>query len=121
VPKFALLIYTDESGQASASQEQMAQVMKEYNEYTEAITAEGINKGGEALQPTATAKSVQVRDGERLVSDGPFAETKEQLGGFYIVECETEDQALGAAARLPGSKWGTVEVRPVWEIPEQPA
>ena len=118
MPKFALLIYSDESQAATASEEDQAQVMKEYTEYTEAITREGINRAGEALQPTPTAKSVQVRDGERLVSDGPFAETKEQLGGFYIVECDTEEQALDAAARLPGSKWGTVEVRPVWEFPE---
>ena len=118
MPKFALLIYTDESQAATASEEDQAQVTKEYTEYTAAITSEGINKGGEALQPTATAKSVQVRDGERMVSDGPFAETNEQLGGFYLVECATEEQAIDAAARLPGSKWGTVEVRPVWEFPE---
>jgi hypothetical protein len=118
VPKFALLIYSDESQAATASQEQQAQVMQEYIEYTAAITQEGINKAGEALHPTPAAKSVQVRGGERLVSDGPFAETKEQLGGFYIVEVDTEEQAIDAAARLPGSKWGTVEVRPVMEFPE---
>jgi hypothetical protein len=118
VPKFALLIYTDESQAATASEEDRVQVVKAYTEYTDAIRTEGLYKGGEALLPTATAKSVQVRDGERMVSDGPFAETKEQLGGFYLVECDTEAQAIDAAGRLPGSKWGTVEVRPVMEFPE---
>ena len=119
MPKYALLIYSDESQGATATQEEMQQVMTEYNEFTQAIINEGILRAGEALQPTMTAKTVQVREGQRVVTDGPFAETKEQLGGFYIVEAASEDQALEVATRLPGSKWGTVEVRPVMEFPEQ--
>lgn len=117
MPRYLLLIYSDESELDTATEEQQAQVMQEYMQYTADITNEGINKGGEALQPSPTAKSVQVRDGERTVTDGPFAETKEQLGGYYLIEVATEEQALDAAARLPGSKWGTVEVRPIWELP----
>jgi len=120
MPKFALLIYGDQSGAATMSEEEAAKISAEYFDYTNQITAEGLYKGGEALQPTPTAKSVQVRNGERVVSDGPFAETKEQLGGFYLVECDTLDQALDAAARIPGARGGTIEVRPVMEFPEQP-
>ena len=115
MPRFLLLIYGDESGQASATEEQQAQEFQAYAQFDRAITAEGIKQGGEALQPTTTAKTVQVRDGETVISDGPFAETKEQLGGFYLVDVENEEQALAAAARIPTSRYGSIEVRPIWE------
>ena len=72
--------------------------------------------GGERLQPAATATTVRVRDGEVLTSDGPFAETKEQLGGFYLVECKDLDEAIEVASRIPGAKHGSIEVRPIWEM-----
>ena len=73
---------------------------------------------GEALQPTDTATSVRVRDGSTLVTDGPFAETKEALGGFYLLECKDLDEAIEMAAKIPGAKQGTIEVRPIWQLPE---
>jgi hypothetical protein len=72
--------------------------------------------GGEAFQPVATATSVRVRNGETLVTDGPFAETKEQLGGFYVVDCADLDAAIAWAAKIPGASFGTIEVRPIWDF-----
>jgi hypothetical protein len=87
--------------------------MAEYNAYSQMLTDRGANAGGEALQPVTTATSVRVRNGETLTTDGPFAETKEALGGFYLVEARDLDEALELAAACPGAKYGTIEVRPV--------
>lgn len=120
--KYALLIYGDESQQAQATPEQQAQVMKEYGEFTASINESGSNLGGEALDSTSTATTVRVRDGETLTTDGPFAETHETLGGFYLIEAADLDEAIAIAARLPGSWHGSVEVRPVWDwATNQPA
>ena len=113
--KYALLIFGEESGQAESSDEQMAQVMVEYGKFTAAINASGHNLGGEAVDSTSTATTVRVRDGETLVTDGPFAETREALGGFYLIEAADLDEATEIASRLPGSWYGSVEVRPVWD------
>lgn len=113
--KYALLIYSNEEEQAAASPEQQAQVMKEYMEFSAAISESGANLGGEALDSTATATTVRVRDGETLTTDGPFAETHEALGGFYLIEASDLDEAIAIAAKLPGSWYGSVEVRPVWD------
>ncbi len=115
--KYLLLIYTDETA-LPASPEAFAQMAEEYGAYTNAIAAQGILRHGEALQPTAAATSVRVRDGRTLITDGPFAETKEALGGFYLVECDDLDAALQAAAAIPGARLGTVEVRPIQPMPE---
>lgn len=114
--RYLLLIYDDESGIADATPQDMQNEMARYVAYEEAIQAEGIKRAGEALQPSQTATTVRVRDGETLLSDGPFAETHEQLGGFYVVECDTLDQAISAAARIPGARSGTIEVRPIMEF-----
>jgi hypothetical protein len=114
--RYLLLIYGDESAWAAQSPEDAQAVTGEYMAFGEAITAEGIMRGGDALQPTATATTVRVRDGETLLSDGPFAETHEQLGGYYMVECDTLDEAIRAAGRIPGARTGSVEVRPVMEF-----
>jgi len=114
--RYLLLIYGDEGGYAGASAEDMQNEMAEYMAFGEAITAEGIMRGGEALQPSGTATTVRVREGETLLSDGPFAETHEQLGGFYMIECDTLDEAIGAARRIPGARHGSVEVRPIREF-----
>jgi hypothetical protein len=121
VMQYALLIYEDETFWQSTRPEQMGQMMDGYRRFGEEV-GERI-KGGEALQPTATATTVRVRDGERLLTDGPFAETREQLGGFYIVEAGSLDEALGYAAKIPGAATGCVEVRPVMTFDEsgQPA
>lgn len=113
--KYALLIYGDESAQAGATPEQQQLVMQEYMEFTKSLAESGAHLGGEALDATSTATTVRVRNGETITTDGPFAETREQLGGFYMVEAADLDEAIAIAARLPGSKYGSVEVRPVWD------
>lgn len=113
--KYALLIYGDESEQSAASPEDQQRVMKEYMEFGAYIDEKGANLGGEALDVTSTATTVRVRNGEVLTTDGPFAETRETLGGFYMIEAADLDEAIEIAAKLPGSWYGSVEVRPVWD------
>jgi hypothetical protein len=96
-----------------ATPEEMAGVLAAYGEFGREVEAAGAFLGGEGLQPTPTATTVRVRDGERLITDGPFAETKEQLGGFYLLECKDLDEAIEWAAKIPGAQHGSVEVRPV--------
>jgi hypothetical protein len=117
MPQYMLLIYDDEAQRATASEAEMAGLMQEYFAYTDSLTQRGALKDGAPLDPVRTARTVRVRDGQALVVDGPFAETKEQLGGFYMVECDTIDQAVEAAKMCPGAKWGSVEVRPVMQVP----
>jgi hypothetical protein len=119
--QFALLIYDDGDTWAGFSEEEQNAILGEYFAYTEELKASGAHRGGEALQPTMTSKSVRVRDGERLVTDGPFAETKEALGGFYLVDVASEAEALEWAARIPSSRFGTIEVRPVMVFDGEPA
>jgi hypothetical protein len=109
--KFLALIYADESLWAEATQEEFAASMAAHNAFSEA-NASAI-AGGEALEPTAAATTVRVRDGERILTDGPFAETKEQLGGFYVIEAADLDAALAVAAQIPEAQLGGVEVRPI--------
>ena len=89
--------------------------MKEYIDFSASIAETGQHLGGEALDATTTATTVRVRDGETMTTDGPFAETHEALGGFYLIEAADLDEAIAVAARLPGSWYGSVEVRPVWD------
>ena len=114
--RYMLLIYTDETADQASSKEDFDQMMKEYNAFGEWLAEAGIGQLGDALQSTATATTVRVRNGETLSTDGPFAETKEQLGGFYIVDAKDLDQAIEAASRIPGAKHGCVEVRPIMEF-----
>lgn len=116
--RYLLMIYAEEATAPTEGSRESQEMFAEYYAFTNRITEEGINAGGAALQPTATATTVRVRDGEVITTDGPFAETKEQLGGFYIVDCADLDQALAAAAAIPDARRGSIEVRPVWEIPE---
>jgi hypothetical protein len=109
--KYLCTIYGDESAMASASPEEMKQVLDAYNAFGEEAGDKIL--GGEGLQPTSTATTVRVRGGDRQVTDGPFAETKEQLGGFYLLECKDLDEAIEWAAKIPGAQRGSVEVRPV--------
>ena len=111
--KYLLNIYADERIWTESTPEQMAATMEAYGAFGEEAGDRIV--AGEGLQPTTTATTVRVRDGERLLSDGPFAETKEQLGGFYLVECDDLDQALALAARIPDAATGCVEVRPVMD------
>jgi len=117
--QYALLIYDENTANPSPEPPDPAvwgQVMEEYNAFTAAIREAGVHRGGEALHPNPTATSVRVRDGQTMTTDGPFAETKEGLGGFYLLECADLDEALAWAARCPGSRYGTVEVRPVIDM-----
>jgi len=121
--RYAILIYDENSANPPAEPpppEVTQQVMNEYWAYTAMLNERGANLGGEALQPVQTATTVRVRDGKTLVTDGPFAETKEALGGFYLVEAKDLDEALEFAAACPGAKEGSVEVRPIWEVPSAP-
>ena len=111
--KFLALIYADESRWADANPEEMAKSMEAHNAFS-AAAGEAL-VGGEALEPTAAATTVRVRDGERMLTDGPYAETKEQLGGYYLLDCKDLDDALSWAARIPEAKTGAVEVRPVMD------
>lgn len=112
--KYLLLIYTAEAEDITRTDGDA--VMAEYGAYTEAINRAGKFVGGEALQPTVTATTVRVRGGKTQTTDGPFAETKEQLGGYYVVEAKDLDEAISWAARIPGARWGSVEVRPIMEM-----
>ena len=112
--QYALLIYV---APWESTPEEDAQVMEAYNNFSREIVEAGAMRAGEALHEAKTATSVRVRDGQTLVTDGPFAETKEELGGFYIVEAANLDEAIKWAAKIPGAVRGTIEVRPIWEIP----
>jgi hypothetical protein len=111
--RFMLTIYGDESGWQGATPEQVQAVMEAYGAFGQEAGDRIV--AGEGLQPTATATTVRVRDGERILTDGPFAETKEQLGGFYLLECGNLDEAIDLAAKIPGASSGAVEVRPVMD------
>ena len=113
--QYALLIYTEEPTEAPPDEQMVAQ-MEAYNAFGQHITDNGAMKGGEALAPIATATTVRVRDGRTISTDGPFAETKEVLGGFYVVEAADLDEAIGYAAMIPGAKNGSIEIRPVWDF-----
>jgi hypothetical protein len=116
--RYALLIVDPETARPSPeppAPDVAAQVMKEYSEYTQMLRDRGIFLGGEALQPNPTATTVRVEDGKTIITDGPFIEAKEALGGFYLIEARDLDEALELAAACPGAKWGAIEVRPVWD------
>ncbi|MDQ3915642.1 MAG: YciI family protein [Actinomycetota bacterium] len=119
--QYLLLIYGPEADFSQVSPEDMALEMKAWTSYTEWLQGKGWFVGGEALQPVATATTVRERDGKTVTTDGPFAETKEQLGGFYLVDCENLDDAIEAASRIPSVSQGSIEVRPIQTFDEQPS
>jgi hypothetical protein len=114
--EYMLLIYVNEAEGRKRSDSEQAQMHREYMAFTQDLVRAGKNKGGNALEQTAAASTVRVRDGKTMVTDGPFAETKEQLGGYYLVEAKDLDEAISIAARIPGAKFGSIEVRPVMKI-----
>ncbi len=115
--RYLLLIYNEETDavQDASPAEQAAELQK-WDDYGKWLTENGWMRGGDALHPTAQATTVRVRRGETLTTDGPFAETKEQLGGFYEIECDNLDQAIEAASRIPSVSTGSIEVRPIMEF-----
>jgi hypothetical protein len=106
-----LLIYSDESAESESDDQE---ILRRYGAFTQEIRDNGKLVTADRLQPTSDATTVRVRNGETLVTDGPFAETKEQLGGYYVLECENIDEALAYAAKIPAAEQGSIEVRPVW-------
>jgi hypothetical protein len=116
--KYMLLIYLDENG---LSEPERTQCYQESAQYAQQLAEGGKYLDAAPLHPTSTATSVRVRDGKRLVTDGPFAETREQLGGYYLIDARDLDEAMDIAGRIPGGRWGTVEIRPIMEIPGLPA
>jgi len=113
--QYMLLIYDDEQTWAGMNDGDRGQIFQAYGAYTEDMRSKGVFVAGDALQPTSTATTVRERNGDRLVTDGPFAETKEQLGGYYVIEVDSLDDALDWAARIPSAKLGSIEVRPVMD------
>ena len=111
--QYLLLIYDNEAEMLANRTGSGEVMMKEYRDFTDSILKSGNMKAGDALQPTSTATCVRIRNGKTLTTDGPFAETKEQLGGYYLIEAKDLDEATKIAARVPSAKSGTIEVRPV--------
>jgi len=114
--RYALLICDEEKRQAEMSDDEAAAQMAAYAAFGEEMGARGVLRGGERLRPTTAATTVRVRDGEVLTTDGPFAETKEQMGGFYLIECDDLDQAIEVASKIPSAQHGSIEVRPIWDM-----
>jgi len=114
--RYLLLIYEDESVYAKMNEQELGTVMEEFNAFGALIQGRGVFQAGEALSPTSTATTVRVRDGKTLTTDGPFAETKEQLGGYYLLNCKDLDEAIELAARIPSAPRGSIEIRPIMEF-----
>ena len=113
--QYVLLIAVDDSDGTQLPADSEAELMAEYGTFTAALQSAGAMRGGARLRPSASATTLRVRDGEALITDGPFAETKEHLGGYYVIEAADLDEALAWAAKIPGARFGSVEVRPIWE------
>jgi hypothetical protein len=111
--QYLMLIYDAESSWAKMSSADQAKMYEEYGRFTNEIKASGKHVAGHQLKPVATATTVRVRDGKRVATDGPFAETKEQLGGFYLINANDLDEAIAIAAKIPSAKVGSIEVRPI--------
>ena len=112
--QYLLMIYANEAEYAKIDPSTLQKVYEEYGAFTQGIVQSGNFKAGDRLQPTTTATTVRIRDGKTLTTDGPFAETREQLGGYYLVEAKDLDAALAIAAKIPGARFGSIEVRPIW-------
>jgi hypothetical protein len=117
--KYLLIMYDDEKGWAKLSETERQQAMGEWMQFTQQIKSGGQYVASSQLQPTSAATSVRLRNGKRLATDGPFAETREQIGGYYLIEAKDLDEAIDIAARIPSARSGTIEVRPLVERPAQ--
>ena len=114
--QYALMIYRKESDEPVPGTPEFGKHMQGYMELTQDVQKAGVHLGGEALKDVATATTVRVREGKTQTTDGPFAETKEQLGGFYLLDCKDLDEAIKYAAQIPSAKFGSVEIRPVMKF-----
>jgi hypothetical protein len=117
--RYLCLIYDDEKAWANFSRAEQEKGMAAYFAYTDSIKKSGHYRAGEALQPTSTATTVRVRNGKISATDGPYVETKEQLGGFYLIDAKNLNDAIQVASRIPSADWGVIEVRPIQEFPQQ--
>jgi hypothetical protein len=113
---YLMLIYSSEKQESSLSGDAINTIMQEYKEFTQSIVQSGKFKAADRLKPTSSASTVRVRDGKVTTTDGPFAETREQLGGYYLVDAKDLDEAIAIAARIPTARVGSIEVRPIWPI-----
>lgn len=114
--RYILLIAGDEATEPAEGSADEGAVLAEYGAFAKEMAERGILQGGERLRPSTDATTVRVRDGELLTTDGPYAETKEQVGGYFIVDCKDLDEAVAVAAKIPGARNGAIEVRPIWEM-----
>ena len=110
---YILLIYDNEAAMKARAQAEVSEMFKAYQEFTQDIVRTGNFKAGDPLEPTNTATTVRSRRGKAMVTDGPFAETKEQLGGYYLIQAKDLDEAIAIAARVPSARFGSIEVRPI--------
>jgi hypothetical protein len=115
-PQYLLLFYSDEQGWADRSEDERKAIVAEYMSLSDELRERGDYIAGAPLKPIATATTVRVRDGESVMTDGPFAETKEQLGGFFLIEATSPEEACAVAAKVPAARYGSVEVRPIWPV-----
>ena len=115
--RYLLLIYEPESAWMNISESQKQAIMNEYMQLTTSIKQSGHHLGGEALQPVASATTVRVQQGKTTMTHGPFAETREQLGGYYLIQAKNLDEATAIAARIPAARTGSIEIRPLMEFP----
>jgi hypothetical protein len=113
--KYMLVLIGDESQYADWSQEDIQRDMQRWDEYTKQLVAAGAFVSGEGLGPSANVTTLRIQNGERILTDGPFAETKEQIGGFYVIEAKDLDEAIDWAAKLPSAEYGVTEIRPVMD------
>ena len=118
--KYALLIYADETGWDTVSEDERKAVYQRYDAFAREAVDRGLMRGGEELKSSGSATTVRLKDGEPLISDGPFVETKEQLGGFFLLDCKDMDDAIEMAAKIPAAETGAIEIRPCVEHPEAP-
>jgi len=114
--KYLCLIYSERSRLDALPKKEFDAILGEYFAYTDEIKRRGQYLAGEALQPVRSAKTVRIRNGKVSTTDGPFAETKEQLGGFYLINAKDLNEAIQVAAKVPGARWGSIEVRPIMEF-----
>ena len=117
--KYMLLIHSSEAEENAMPPEQLGPLMGEYMAFTEELQEAGAMLESYRLKPVATATTVRVREGDTMTTDGPFAETKEQFGGYYLIEAADLDEAIRWAAKIPTARYGSVEVRPIWEMDEE--
>ena len=111
---YLLLIYSNEAEDMAMGTAALTSLMADYTEFTKGIIKGGQFKAGDRLKPVSSASTVRIRNGKVTITDGPFAETREQLGGYYLIDAKNLDEATAIAARIPGAKYGSIEVRPVW-------